>query len=252
MLKKIRKTVVTLFPVCSRKLYHKLNSYLYKGIKYYCPVCEKSYSRFLPGPDNIKSHSKCPGCSSLERQRLLWLYLTKELNLLISKIKLLNMAPDYAIQSKLKKLANVKYVSTDLQSPLAMHKDDLINLGFDDNAFDAILCYHVLEHIEDDIKAMRELFRILKPGGWAILQSPIDNDREKTFEDSSITDPMERKKIFGQEDHVRIYGRDYFKRLREAGFVVKEDQFIRKIPTSEIERMVLDKDEFICFCTKPS
>jgi hypothetical protein len=161
MLKKIRKAVATLLPVSSRKFYHRLNSYLYKGVHYYCPVCETSYSRFLPGPDNIKSNSKCPGCSSLERQRLLWLYLTKELNILTSKIKLLNIAPDYAIQTKLKKQENINYISIDLQSPLAMQKDDLTNLRFDKNAFDAILCYHVLEHIEDDRKAMRELFRVL-------------------------------------------------------------------------------------------
>ena len=118
--------------------------------------------------------------------------------------------------------------------------------------FNAIICYHVLEHIEDDSKAMAELFRVLKPGGWAILQTPIDDEREETFEDFSITSPKERKKIFGQEDHVRIYGKDYFKRLRKVGFDVTENTFIRKFNQSEIEKFVLDKNEKICFCLKPN
>ncbi len=113
------------------------------------------------------------------------------------------------------------------------------------------MCYHVLEHIEDDLKAIFELYRILKPGGWAILQSPIDIEREKTYEDFTITTPAERKKVFGQEDHVRIYGRDYFLRLKKAGFKVTEEDFINRFNASEIKKLVLDKDETIFFCSKP-
>jgi SAM-dependent methyltransferase len=209
MLKKLKYLVVNNFPVASIKVYHTFNRVLYKGNNYYCPICEKNYSRFLPSPDSIRSNSKCPGCSSLERHRLLWLYLTSELKILASEIKLLNIAPDYATQTKLKSLTNVDYSSVDLESPLAIYTEDLTNLSFKDNSFDAILCYHVLEHIEDDKKAISELFLVLKTRGWAILQTPIDNDREETYEDFTITSPDERKKIFGQEDHVRIYGRDY-------------------------------------------
>jgi ubiquinone/menaquinone biosynthesis C-methylase UbiE len=174
------------------------------------------------------------------------------MNIINSKIKLLNIAPDYATQNKLKKLVNINYTSVDLDSPLAIKKADLTKLPFEDNMFNAIICYHVLEHIEDDSKAMAELFRVLKPGGWAILQTPIDDEREETFEDFSITSPKERKKIFGQEDHVRIYGKDYFARLRKAGFDVTENTFIRKFNQSETEKFVLDKDEKICFCLKPN
>jgi len=197
MLKNLKDLVINSFPVGTRKIYHTLNRFLYKGNNYYCPICEKGYSRFLLGPDNIRSKSKCPGCSSLERHRLLWFYLTKELNILTSDIKLLNVSPDYAIQTQLRSLTNVDYTSVDLDSPLAMHNEDLTKLSFKDNSFDAILCYHVLEHIEDDKRAISELYRVLKPGGWAIPQSPIDNDREKTYEDHTITSPAERKKAFG-------------------------------------------------------
>ena len=248
----VKKFVVNNFPLSSRKVYHTVNKFIYKGNKYYCPICEREFRRFLPGPDRIKSNSKCPGCSSLERHRLLWLYLMDKLNILNSKIELLNIAPDYSTQNKLMKLVNIDYTSVDLDSPLAIQKADLTKLPFEVNRFDAIICYHVLEHIENDRKAMSELFRVLKPGGWAILQTPIDDERVETFEDFTVTSLQERKKIFGQEDHVRIYGKDYFARLRKAGFDVTEDAYIRKFNQSEIEKFVLDKDEKICFCMKPN
>ena len=252
MLKSLKELVVNSFPVGSRKVYHTINRLLYKGNNYYCPICEEGYSRFLPGPYKIKSNVKCPGCSSLERHRLLWLYLKSKQNILTSKINLLNISPDYATQTKLKNLANINYKSINLKSSLAMYNEDLTNLSFKDNSFDAILCYHVLEHIEDDLKAISELYRILKPEGWAILQTPIDNDKEETYEDFTITSPAERKKIFGQEDHVRIYGRDYFLKLIKAGFTVTEDAFVNKFSESEISKYVLDKNEMIFFCKKPA
>jgi SAM-dependent methyltransferase len=251
MLKTIKSFITEMFPVSSRNSYHFLNRFLYTGEKYYCPICEKGYKKFLPGGDNLTGNSKCPGCSSLERQRLLWLYLNQKINIQNKKIKLLNVAPDLAIQSKLRSLNNIDYISIDLESKLAMQKQDLTNLTFNENYFDAIICYHVLEHIYDDRKAMSELLRVLKPGGWAIIQTPIESDREKTYEDFSITSPKERKKIFGQEDHVRIYGRDYFNRLEQVGFRVIKDDFINKFDESEIERLVLDKGEILFFCTKP-
>ena len=251
MFRHLKNLIVNNFPVSSRKIYHTLNKFIYRGNNYYCPICQRGYSRFLPGPDNIRSNSKCPGCSSLERHRLLWLYLTRELNIFTSEMKLLNIAPDYATQTKLRSLTNVDYTSVDLESPLAAYKADLTNLNFNNNTFDAILCYHVLEHIEDDKKAISEMFRVLKSDGWAILQSPVDLEREYTFEDFTITSPEERKKAYGQSDHVRIYGRDYPLRLKDAGFIVKEDAFINKFSRYEITKYVLDKDEIIFFCTKP-
>lgn len=239
------------FPNSSRNIYYKINSLRYLGNKYYCPICEKGFQNFLEGPDETRSNSKCPGCGSLERQRLLWLYLVNEIKIRSKKITLLNIAPDFAIQTKLKALKNINYTSIDIDSSLAMQKADITNLEFRDNSFNAILCYHVLEHVEDDRKALGEIFRVLKHDGWAILQSPIDMDREFTFEDFTVKSPNERKKIFGQEDHVRIYGKDYSKRLGNAGFIVIEDHFINKVTAIEKEKYLLDSEEVIYFCRKP-
>ncbi len=139
----------------------------------------------------------------------------------------------------------------DLYSPIADVKADICNLPFEDNNFDVILCNHVLEHIPDDKKAMQELFRVLKPGGWGIFQIPQDINRKNTFEDNSITDPKERAKIFGQYDHVRIYGLDYFEKLRSVGFEVEEVRYSDKLTSTEIEKCRVVQEEIIPFCKKP-
>ncbi len=246
----IKKFIEKIFPNFSRKIFYKINSIRFKGDKNHCPLCEKGFSKFLTGPDKSRINSKCPGCGSLERQRLLWLYLTNKLEIKNRKINLLNIAPDYATQNALKRLKNITYTSVDLNSSLAMKKNDITNLEFNDTQFDAIICYHVLEHIENDRKALSELHRVLKPGGWAILQSPVDTDRAVSFEDSNVFAPEERKKLFGQEDHVRIYGCDYTYRLEEAGFLVNEDAFIKELTEGEKEKYLLDKNEVIYLCTK--
>lgn len=252
-MKKIIKEISSrYFPVFSRDIYYKINRIKYRGDKYYCPICEKSFSSFLSGPDNSRKNSKCPGCGSLERHRLLWLYLRDKLQIEKQKISLLNIAPDYAVQERLKTLKNISYVSVDLNSYLAMQKQDLTELSFADNFFDAIICYHVLEHVENDKKAIKEIFRVLKPKGWAIIQTPIDKNREKTFEDFSITSPEDRKRVFGQGDHVRIYGLDYIDRLKNVGFNVKLDNFVSQLSFNAVERYLLDREEKIYFCIKSS
>jgi hypothetical protein len=197
MLGQIKKSVEKIFPSFSRRLYYGIKTIRYSGDKYFCPICEKGFSKFLTGPDRSRKNSKCPKCGSLERQRLLWLYLVNKLDIKNRKINLLNIAPDYATQSALKRLKNITYTSVDLNSPLAINKNDITNLELNDNSFDAVLCYHVLEHVENDKKAMSEILRVLRPDGWAILQSPVETDRANTFEDSSITTPQERLRIFG-------------------------------------------------------
>jgi len=150
-----------------------------------------------------------------------------------------------------KNLTNIDYISADISSPLAMLRMDITNISLADNLFDCIICYHVLEHILDDQRAMRELFRVLKPGAWAILQSPVDNNRDKTFEDQTIISPDEREHAFCQHDHVRIYGRDYKDRLEKAGFVVNVDNYVEKLGERAIKKFGLMRDENIYFCTKP-
>ncbi|NND16678.1 MAG: methyltransferase domain-containing protein, partial [Eudoraea sp.] len=137
------------------------------------------------------------------------------------------------------------YVSTDLNSPLASVKADLRNLPFENDTFDVILCNHVLEHIPDDEAAMKELYRVMKPGGWGVFQIPQDIYREKTFEDNSITDKAERTRIFGQYDHVRIYGLDYFDRLKEVGFEAEGINYTADFVPEDIERYGLAEGELI-------
>ena len=145
---------------------------------------------------------------------------------------------------------NIDYTSADLESPLADVKMDVHNIPFEDNAFSVVFCNHVMEHVEDDIKAMSEINRVLKSGGWAIIQSPQDYDRKETLEDSTITDPKERERVYWQDDHVRLYGLDYGKRLEKAGFHVTEDKFVMELPKERVERYALPPKEIIYFCAK--
>lgn len=142
-------------------------------------------------------------------------------------------------------MQNIDYVTTDLNSPLADVKADICDLPFKDNEFDIIFCNHVLEHIPNDTKAMQELYRIMKPGGYGIFQIPQDLSRPHTFEDDSITDRRERAKIFGQYDHVRIYGRDYFNKLRSIGFKVEEVDYTTTLSEDDVMRFCLAPGEII-------
>lgn len=147
-------------------------------------------------------------------------------------------------------MQNIDYTSADLDSPLADVKMDVHEIPFDDNTFDVVFCNHVMEHVDDDIKAMSEIYRVLKPGGWAIIQSPQDYSRETTLEDPTITDPKERERFYWQDDHVRLFGLDYGKRLEKAGFNVKEDRFVMELPKETVRRYALPPNEIIYFCAK--
>lgn len=217
-----------------------------KGNTFTDPIDGKSFRTFLPyGYENPRENVLSPSTLSLERHRLLWLYLKNETDFFSKTHKVLHFAPEQAFYKRFKKLDNIEYTTTDLNSPLAEVKADICNLPFGDNTFDVILCNHVLEHIPNDTKAMQELYRVMKPGGWGIFQIPQDLRREKTFEDDSITDKKERARIFGQYDHVRIYGRDYFDKLRSVGFTVKEVDYTNTLPKEEVEKYRLAKGEII-------
>jgi len=217
-----------------------------KGKKFTDPIDGKSFRNFLPyGYENPRENVLSPSTLSLERHRLLWLYLQNETDFFTRRLRLLHFAPEQAFYKRFKKLDNLDYTTTDLNSPLADVKADICNLPFDDSTFDVILCNHVLEHIPDDTKAIQELYRIMKPGGWGIFQIPQDLSRAKTFEDDSITDKKERARIFGQYDHVRIYGRDYFEKLRNAGFTVQEVDYTSILPKEAIEKYRLAQGEII-------
>ncbi len=226
-------------------------SFFLKGTKYTDPIDGKSYKKFLPyGYENVRENVLAPGTLSLERHRLFWLYLEKETDFFTENHKLLHFAPEQAFYKRFKKMKILDYVTTDLNSPLADIKADICNLPFPDNEFDFIFCNHVLEHIPNDTKAMQELYRVLVPDGIGIFQIPQDLSREFTFEDDSITDKKERTKIFGQYDHVRIYGRDYFDKLRSVGFNVSEVDYTKTFSEEEIEKYRLATGEIIPVCKK--
>jgi len=221
-------------------------AFFLKGHTFTDPIDGKSFINFLPyGYGKQRNNVLSPSTLSLERHRLLWLYLQNETNFFSAEKKVLHFAPEQCFLKRFKKLNNLDYTTTDLLSPIADVKADICDLPFKDNSFDVILCNHVLEHIPDDTKAMQELYRILKPGGYGIFQIPQDISRETTFEDDSITDKKERANIFGQYDHVRVYGRDYFNKLRTIGFKVEEVDYTANLSEKEITKYCLVKGEII-------
>ncbi len=221
-------------------------AFFLKGKRYTDPIDGKQFKTFLPyGYGKQRPNVLSPSTLSLERHRLLWLYLKNETDFFTADNKVLHFAPEQAFHKRFKNLKNLDYTTTDLLSPLADVKADICNLPFKNNSYDVILCNHVLEHIPDDTKAMRELYRVMKPGGWGIFQIPQDLNRELTFEDDTITDKKERTKIFGQYDHVRVYGRDYFDRLRSVGFKVKEVDYTSDLSEMDIDKYRLAKGEVI-------
>ncbi len=226
---------------------------IYKGTNTECPVCNKQFKKFLPyGYGNANRDNRlCPNCLSLERHRLLWLYLKEKTDFFNSKHTVLHIAPEQPFLKSFKNLKNLDYTTADLYSPIVDVKTDIRNMVFEDNKFDVVICNHVLEHIDEEQKAMSEILRVMKPGAWAILQVPIDYSLEKTFEDSNITSREDRQKYFGQYDHVRLYGKDYPERLRKAGFEVTEDNFVNSFSEEEQEKYRFDKNEIIYFCKKP-
>lgn len=222
----------------------------YRGNKVECPVCGKSFRKFLPYGNQGADNRMCPVCLSLERHRLMWLYLMEHTDFQTSQLKVLHIAPEQPFIKRFKKMANLDYQTGDLVSPIADLHFDVMDIPLEDNQYDVIFCNHVMEHVENDITAMKEFHRILRPGGWAILQVPMDYDREHTFEDSSITDPKEREKIFGQYDHVRIHGRDYPKRMETAGFTVEEFDIKQHLSPEKIERYRLTPNEILYIARK--
>jgi succinoglycan biosynthesis protein ExoA len=199
-----------------RRAWLRLASLLNAGSRVQCPCCERRLRKFARFHGE---HDQCPSCGSLMRHRAMLLYLRDVLELGAAPVRMLHMAPDRGTTRWTASLPRVDYVSADLDSPLAAVHADITDLPFADGEFDLLVCAHVLEHVPDDRTAISELFRVLRPGGTAILQVPPD-DVEATYEDPSITDPLERERLFDQYDHVRLCGPDYQDRIEEAGFDV--------------------------------
>lgn len=222
---------------------------LYSGKSRYCPICKSHYRKFLPFGVKIRDDAMCLNCGSLERHRLIWKFFKGYTNIFEQNEKrMLHIAPEEVFIQRLKKIDNLNYLTADLHDPNAMIKMDITDIQYPDNQFDIIYCSHVLEHIQNDQQAMRELFRVLKPGGWAILQVPITAN--ETFEDPSVTDPQERKKLFGQHDHVRRYGPDYKDRLKKAGFNTQVFNVNEIVERGNVIKYGLMTEEKVYYCTK--
>jgi SAM-dependent methyltransferase len=251
LIKLILKIFPRTFLIKFSFIFQPLLGILLSGDKFTDPIDGKSFRKFLSyGYNKLRKNALSPSTLSLERHRLLWLYLKNETVLFEKKIKLLHFAPEQAFYKRFKKLSNIQYDTIDINSPLAKIKADICDLPIKENTYDFILCNHVLEHVLDDNKAMSELYRVLKKGGIGIFQVPIDMKREKTFQDDSITDKLERNKIFGQYDHVRIYGKDYFNKLEDTGFKVQQVDYSKKFSDKEILKFSIIKGEIIPVCTK--
>ena len=251
--KKILNTLPRTWLIKVSYLVRPVIAWYLKGNNFTDPIDGSSFKKMLPyGYGNQRKNALSPSTLSLERHRLMWLFLKNETSFFtsIKKLKVLHVAPEQCFLDIFKKQKNLDYITSDLESPIADVKADICDLPFSQNEFDIIFCNHVLEHITHDTKAMQELYRVLKPGGFGIFQIPQELSRTETFEDNTITDKKERAKIFGQYDHVRIYGRDYFDKLRAIGFKVDEVDYTKKISTEKLVQFCLMRHEILPVCYK--
>lgn len=258
MREKIKKITPDFLIIVYRKYKkHKLYKKI-KGDNVYCPICRSSFKFFLSyGFEG--QEMMCHKCESLERHRLVWKYLCEKTNLYneTSKKRLLHFAPELFFYNIFSENKNIEYIPCDsnpeeynYDGNILIQKVDITNIPFNENQFDVILCIHVLEHIPDDRLAMKELYRVIKKGGWGIFQVPVAYNIDVTMEDTNITSPKEREWAFGAKDHVRWYGKDYKDRLRSVGFSVTEDDYAKRLPSEDISRFGLCSSEMIYFCRK--
>ncbi len=223
----------------------------YKGNKIEDPISGKKYRKILPyGRLQSRPNALAPHSLSLERHRLIWLYLKNRTDFFTNPKRVLHIAPEYCFIKPFKRLKNLDYITADLISPWADVKLDVQSIPFPDSSFDVVICNHVLEHVDDDHKAMQELLRVMKPNGFGIFQVPLNSSIEVTLEDSSINTPELREKHYKQRDHLRLYGRDYSKRLRAVGFEVTEDDYVHSLTEDLALRYALPKDEILYICRK--
>lgn len=219
---------------------------LHRGSAVKCPLCGGRYRHFKAAWN--RGNALCWRCGSHERHRAMWLYLSSRPELLEGAGSLLHFAPEWCLERRLRQVANLRYVTTDLDPALGELPLDITALDLPDESFGAILCSHVLEHVPDDAAAMRELYRVLAPGGWALVMVPLDHGRATTFEDPTIVTPEAREAAYWQSDHVRLYAPDIADRLRAAGFTVARERFAAELgPELAAHHGLLGEDDlFLC------
>tara|TARA_B100000965_G_C19585170_1_gene755382 strand:+ start:1093 stop:1863 length:771 start_codon:yes stop_codon:yes gene_type:complete len=229
----------------------RIFSLFLRGNKFEDPINGKTYRKLLPyGRLKPRENAIAPDSLSLERHRLMWLFLKNKTNFFTDNLKFLHIAPEYCFIKIFKGMKNLDYLTADLISPWADIKMDVHDIPFEENTFDVVICNHVLEHVDDANKVMKEFYRVMKSGGWGIFQVPIDYNNPVTIEDRSVTDARERERLYWQSDHLRLFGRDYSNKLTAAGFMVTESNFINEIDPKLVERYALDKNEIVYYCQK--
>lgn len=235
----------------SRARYNELTWRLYRGTNVSCNCCGGSFRRFRTSvTDGGHRSSMCPRCGSLSRHRVDWLYLTSETDALERPLRLLHIAPEPCLAGPLRRMANVSYLSADYDSTLAMEQIDVQRIGHPSASFGGVICNHVLNFVDDDRAALKELQRVIEPGGWALLQSAVDPKLERTVEHDELSAADPAKERY-EEAFLRMYGRDYAARLEDAGFLVTVSDFAGQLEPARREKLGLDLSETIYFCRKP-
>lgn len=238
-----------------RKMVDSANARRLAGARVCCPCCGRTFRHFLSAGADRRLNVRCPNCRSLERHRFVWLFLERKTELLSSTHSLLHVAPERCFYEQLIQVPTLNYMPVDKFTegnsyPSRIKNMDITAIPSPDNSFDAILCSHVLEHIPDEATALQELHRVLKPNGWAILLVPIRKDWAETYEDPTITTPIEREQAYGQFDHVRYYGRDFDQRLSAAGFQAECFTVQNIFSPDEIAYYRISGSDDIYFCRK--
>lgn len=232
----------------ARGLARRYRMLRHRGHAVTCPVCGHQFSRFRD--DWNRPNAICWRCGAHERHRALWLFFERRPELLTGIGSLLHFAPEWGISQRLRRVPGVRYVTADLEPGAAQLQLDVTSIQLDDGSFDAIICSHVLEHVEADRAAMAELHRVLRRGGWAIVMVPIDFTRTVTYEDPQIRTPQERVRAFWQSDHLRLYAPDIEERLGEAGFSVTGDRLAHELDPAALDRYRLHDSDVVFLCRK--
>jgi SAM-dependent methyltransferase len=218
----------------------------HRGDAVTCPVCEHSFDAFKD--DWNRTGALCWRCGSHERHRAQWLLLERRPQLLDKARSLLHFSPEWCTSRRLKARPGLRYVTADLNPAGVDLQLDVTALDLPDDAFDAVLCSHVLEHVGDDAQAMRELRRVTAPGGFCLVMVPLALDRDSTYEDPSITAPDDRERAFLQHDHVRLYAPDVADRLRAPGFDVEIVDMVAELGAAHAARYRLLASDLVFIC----
>jgi SAM-dependent methyltransferase len=222
----------------------------------YCPVCDRTSGAFEPFGEPPREDAACPRCGSLERHRMIWFFLRRHADFVASRrrpdaqrLRLLHFAPEPCLEGLFRSVPRLDYVTADLDARGVMVHMDITRIPYPEGSFDSVLCSHVIEHVPDDRRALAELYRVLRPGGWAIVMVPLRDG--PTVEDPTIADPAERLRRFGQADHVRVCGHDYVDRVVAAGFDVRTLTSLDLTDEQGCTRMGFRKDHVFYYAARP-